>query len=99
MQEGGLINGGGGDAMADDIYVNATMNANGDKQTIAVSAGEYIVPGDVVGHLGSGNTERGADVMDQFVTDVRMDRTGTAIQPDPIDLSEVVPLSYGERYE
>ena len=99
MQEGGLINGGGGDAMADDIYVNATMNANGDKQTIAVSAGEYIVPGDVVGHLGSGNTERGADVMDQFVTDVRMDRTGTGIQPDPIDLSEVVPLSYGERYE
>jgi len=99
MQEGGLIDGGGGDAMADDIYVDATMNANGDKQTIAVSAGEYIVPGDVVGHLGSGNTERGADVMDQFVTDVRMDRTGTAIQPDPIDLSEVVPLSYGERYE
>jgi hypothetical protein len=99
MQEGGLINGGNGDAMADDIYVNATMGANGDKQTIAVSAGEYIVPGDVVGHLGSGNTERGADVMDTFVKDVRMDRTGTAIQPDPIDLSEVVPLSYGERYE
>ena len=99
MQAGGLINGGGGDAMADDIYVNATMGANGDKQTIAVSAGEYIVPGDVVGHLGSGNTERGADVMDTFIKDVRMDRTGTAIQPDPIDLSEVVPLSYGERYE
>jgi hypothetical protein len=99
MQQGGLIDGGGGDAMADDIYVDATINANGDKQTIAVSAGEYIVPGDVVGHLGSGNTERGADVMDQFVTDVRMDRTGTGIQPDPIDLSEVVPLSYGERYE
>ena len=99
MQQGGLIDGGGGDAMADDIYVDATINANGDKQTIAVSAGEYIVPGDVVGHLGSGNTERGADVMDTFVTDVRMDRTGTAIQPDPINLSEVLPLSYGERYE
>ena len=98
MQEGGLINGGTGDAMADDIFVDATMNANGDTQTIAVSAGEYIVPGDVVGHLGSGNTERGADVMDQFVEDVRIDRTGTAVQPDPINLEDVLPLSYGDRY-
>ena len=84
--------------MADDIFVDATMNANGDTQTIAVSAGEYIVPGDVVGHLGSGNTERGADVMDQFVEDVRIDRTGTAVQPDPINLEDVLPLSYGDRY-
>tara|TARA_Y100000593_G_scaffold94143_1_gene191820 strand:- start:1309 stop:2949 length:1641 start_codon:yes stop_codon:yes gene_type:complete len=98
MQTGGLINGGTGDAMADDIFVDATMNANGDTQTIAVSAGEYIVPGDVVGHLGSGNTERGADVMDQFVEDVRIDRTGTAVQPDPINLEDVLPLSYGDRY-
>ena len=98
MQTGGLINGGTGDAMADDIFVDATMNANGDTQTIAVSAGEYIVPGDVVGHLGSGNTERGADVMDQFVDDVRIDRTGTAVQPDPINLEDVLPLSYGDRY-
>lgn len=98
MQEGGLINGGTGDAMADDIFVDATMNANGDTQTIAVSAGEYIVPGDVVGHLGSGNTERGADVMDQFVEDVRIDRTGTAVQPDPINLEDVLPLSYGDKY-
>ena len=98
MQTGGLINGGTGDAMADDIFVDATMNANGDTQTIRVSAGEYIVPGDVVGHLGSGNTERGADVMDQFVEDVRIDRTGTAVQPDPINLEDVLPLSYGDRY-
>tara|TARA_R110001583_G_scaffold56934_1_gene171291 strand:- start:1390 stop:5247 length:3858 start_codon:yes stop_codon:yes gene_type:complete len=98
MQEGGLINGGNGDAMADDIFVDATMNANGDTQTIAVSAGEYIVPGDAVAHLGSGNTERGADVMDQFVEDIRIDRTGTAVQPEPINLEDVLPLSYGDRY-
>tara|TARA_R110002020_G_scaffold366928_2_gene578924 strand:+ start:35 stop:1225 length:1191 start_codon:yes stop_codon:yes gene_type:complete len=98
MQEGGLINGGGGDAMSDDIYVNAEMEANGQTQPIAVSSGEYIVPGDVVSHLGSGNTEGGADVMDQFIEDVRVQRTGTPVQPDPIDLSDVLPDTYGDRY-
>jgi hypothetical protein len=98
MQEGGLINGGGGDAMSDDIYVNAEMEANGGVQPIAVSSGEYIVPGDVVSHLGSGNTEGGADVMDQFIEDVRVQRTGTPVQPDPIDLSDVLPDTYGDRY-
>jgi len=98
MDRGGLINGGGGDAMADDIYVNAEMGMNGEKQTIAVSAGEYIIPGDVVGHLGSGNTQGGAEVLDQFVEDVRVDRTGSPTQPGPIDLSDVLPGTYGERH-
>ena len=95
---GGLINGGGGDAMADDIYVNAEMGMNGEKQTIAVSAGEYIIPGDVVGHLGSGNTQGGAEVLDQFVEDVRVDRTGSPTQPGPIDLSDVLPGTYGGKH-
>ena len=95
---GGLINGGGGDAMADDIFVDAEMGSNGERQTIAVSAGEYIIPGDVVGHLGSGATGGGANVLDQFVEDVRIDRTGSPEQPGPIDLSDVLPGTYGERY-
>jgi hypothetical protein len=95
---GGLINGGGGDAMADDIFVDAEMGSNGEKQTIAVSAGEYIIPGDVVGHLGSGATGGGANVLDQFVEDVRINRTGSPEQPGPIDLSDVLPGTYGERY-
>ena len=98
MDRGGLINGGGGDAMADDILVNAEMGRNGERQPIAVSAGEYIVPGDVVGHLGSGHTERGANVLDQFVEDVRVERTGSPEQPGPVDLSDVLPGTYGERY-
>ena len=95
---GGLINGGGGDAMADDIFVDAEMGSNGETQTIAVSAGEYIIPGDVVGHLGSGATGGGANVLDQFVKDVRINRTGSPEQPGPIDLSDVLPGTYGERY-
>ena len=95
---GGLIDGGGGDAMADDILVNATMGMNGDKQEIAVSAGEYIFPGDALAHLGSGNSEEGAEVMDQFVEDIRVQRTGSPEQPPPIDLRDVLPGTYGERY-
>ena len=95
---GGLINGGGGDAMADDIIVNAEMGMNGERQKIAVSAGEYIVPGDVLAHLGSGNTAEGGEVMDQFIEDVRVQRTGSPEQPGPIDLRDVLPGTYGERY-
>jgi hypothetical protein len=98
MDRGGLINGGGGDAMADDILVNAEMAMNGERQPIAVSAGEYIVPGDVLAHLGSGNTEEGGEVMDQFIEDVRVQRTGSPEQPPPIDLRDVLPGTYGERY-
>ena len=98
MNRGGLINGGGGDAMADDILVHAEMGSNGETQPIAVSAGEYIVPGDVLAHLGSGNTEEGGEVMDQFMEDVRVQRTGSSEQPPPIDLRDVLPGTYGERY-
>jgi hypothetical protein len=98
MDRGGLINGGGGDAMADDIFVNAEMGMNGERQKIAVSAGEYIVPGDVLAHLGSGNTEEGGEVMDQFIEDVRVQRTGSPEQPRPIDLRDVLPGTYGGRY-
>ena len=98
MARGGLINGGGGDAMADDILVNAEMGSNGERQPIAVSAGEYIVPGDVLAHLGSGNTSEGGEVMDQFVEDVRVQRTGSPQQPPPIDLRDVLPGTYGGRY-
>jgi hypothetical protein len=74
------------------------MGMNGERQKIAVSAGEYIVPGDVLAHLGSGNTNEGGEVMDQFIEDVRVQRTGSPEQPSPIDLRDVLPSTYGERY-
>jgi hypothetical protein len=95
-QEGGIIPG-NGDAMADNIITTAdsgTPNA----QDIAISSGEYVVAGDVVSGLGSGNTQRGAAVLDQMQDDVRMDRTGSPQQPPPIDLSDVLPGTYGEQY-
>ena len=96
MQVGGLIPG-NGDAMADDIVTTADEGMPG-AQKIAISSGEYVVAGDVVSGLGSGNTDAGAEVLDQLQEDVRIDRTGTPQQPPPINLSEVLPATYGDRY-
>ena len=96
MQVGGLIPG-NGDAMADDIITMADEGTS-DAQKIAISSGEYVVAGDVVSGLGSGNTDAGAEVLDQLQHDVRIDRTGTPQQPPPIDLSGVLPATYGDRY-
>tara|TARA_R100001143_G_scaffold12165_1_gene13540 strand:+ start:79 stop:372 length:294 start_codon:yes stop_codon:yes gene_type:complete len=96
MQLGGLIPG-NGDAMADDIITTADEGTP-DAQKIAVSSGEYVVAGDVVSGLGSGNTDAGAEVLDQLQEDVRMARTGANGQPPPIDLSGVLPATYGNRY-
>jgi len=96
MQAGGLIPG-NGDAMADDIITTADAGTPG-AQDIAISSGEYIVAGDVVSGLGSGNSQAGAEVLDQLQQDVRMERTGSPEQPPPIDLSEVLPATYGEEY-
>jgi len=96
MQVGGLIPG-NGDAMADDI-ITVADEGTPDAQKIAISSGEYVVAGDVVSGLGSGNTDAGAEVLDQLQEDVRMSRTGANGQPPPMDLSEVLPATYGGRY-
>ena len=96
MQVGGLIPG-NGDAMADNIITTADEGTS-DAQKIAISSGEYVVAGDVVSGLGSGNTDAGAEVLDQLQDDVRIDRTGTPQQPPPMNLSEVLPATYGDRY-
>jgi hypothetical protein len=96
MQQGGLIPG-DGDAMADD-RLGIVNSGDPDSYPILTSDGEYVVAGDVVSGLGSGNSRRGEAVLDQLQEDVRMERTGSPEQPPPIDLSEVLPGTYGEPY-
>jgi hypothetical protein len=83
--------------MADNIITTADAGTPS-AQDIAISSGEYVVAGDVVSGLGSGNSERGAEVLDQLQRDVRTDRTGFPEQPPPIDLADVLPATYGEQY-
>jgi hypothetical protein len=96
MQTGGLIPG-TGDAMADDRF-GVVDAGQPDAYPIKFSSGEFIVAGDVVAGLGSGSTDRGAEVLNNLQDDVRVARNGTTQQAPPIDLSEVLPGTYGGKY-
>tara|TARA_R110000751_G_scaffold1817_1_gene6597 strand:+ start:3912 stop:6344 length:2433 start_codon:yes stop_codon:yes gene_type:complete len=75
--EGEIVGSGGG---MDDMV----QGMIGDQQRVAVSPGEYIVPADVVSGIGDGSTDAGVGELDTMLNRVRMDRTGTMKQPDPL---------------
>jgi len=56
----------------------------GAQQPVAVSPGEYIIPADVVSAAGDGDTDAGARRFDKMLDEVRMQKTGTTKQPDPL---------------
>ncbi len=82
--QGGNVNGyylgGPTDGMADQIP--ATIDNN---QPAALSDGEFVVPADVVSHLGNGNSEAGAQNLYSMMDRVRTDRTGNPEQGRQID--------------
>jgi len=67
--------GGSTDGMADNIP--ASINSN---QPARLSDGEFVVPADVVSHLGNGNSDAGAHQLYGMMDRVRQARTGTAEQ-------------------
>ena len=83
-QTEGMIAGDSG-GMDDEV-----MGMIGEEQPVAVSPGEYIVAADVVSGLGDGNSDAGADVLDDMMQNVRNARSGGR-QPSPIDKSAVMP--------
>ena len=70
---------GAGSGMGDEI-----TGMIGNQQPVAVSPGEYIVPADVVSGIGDGSTDAGAAELDEMLERVRMERTGTTEQPQPM---------------
>jgi hypothetical protein len=82
--QGGDINGyylgGTTDGMADRIP--ATID---NMQPAALSDGEFVIPADVVGHLGNGNSDAGAQNLYSMMERVRKDRTGNPEQGRQID--------------
>ena len=83
-QTEGMIAGDSG-GMDDEV-----MGMIGEEQPVAVSPGEYIVAADVVSGLGDGNSDAGADVLDDMMQNVRNARSGGR-QPSPVDKSAVMP--------
>lgn len=77
---------GPGDGMSDSIP--ATI---GDKQPARLADGEFVVPADVVSHLGNGSTKAGAKRLYQMMDKVRVARTGTKKQGKQINPQKFMP--------
>jgi hypothetical protein len=76
----GYYLGGPTDGMADQIP--ATVDG---MQPAALSDGEFVIPADVVSHLGNGNSDSGAQNLYSMMERVRKDRTGNPNQGRQID--------------
>jgi len=85
-QSQGYYLGGTTDGMADQI----PANING-QQEAALSDGEFVMPADVVSHLGNGNSDAGAKVLYSMMDRVRQARTGTKEQGRKITPNKFTP--------
>jgi hypothetical protein len=74
------------DGMADKIPAKI-----GEKQPAALSHGEFVIPADVVSHLGNGNSEAGAKVLYDMMAKIRKARTGNAKQGKEINPAKFMP--------
>jgi hypothetical protein len=93
MAEGGLTNLASGrylqgqtDGMADQIPAQI-----GNDQPAALSHGEFVIPADVVSHLGNGNSDAGAKKLYQMMDKVRQARTGNKKQGKKINPDKFMP--------
>jgi hypothetical protein len=77
---------GPGDGMSDNIP--ATI-AN--KQPARLADGEFVIPADVVSHLGNGSTEAGAKRLHEMMNKVRKARTGNQKQGKQINPNKFMP--------
>lgn len=80
LQEEGRYLRGKTDGMADEV--DATIDG---KEPAKLSDGEFVIPADVVSHLGNGNSEAGAKLLQEMMARVRKERTGNEKQGKQID--------------
>ncbi len=87
---GGMASGrylsGGGDGMSDSIP--ATIN---NKQPARLADGEFVVPADVVSHLGNGSSNAGAKKLYGMMDKVRTARTGKKKQAPAVKTDKYMP--------
>jgi hypothetical protein len=82
---------GAGDGMSDSI--NASIDGEGKRphEPIRVADGEYIVPADVVSHLGNGSSNAGSKKLDAMAAKARSARTGKSKQAPQVNTSRFIP--------
>jgi len=85
LKEGKYLNG-ATDGMADKVRANIDG-----VQEARLSDGEFVIPADVVSHLGNGNSDAGAKVLKDMMARVRKARTGSTKQGKEIDPKKYMP--------
>jgi len=86
---GGKLLRGPGDGMSDSIP--AVIHGN-KPQRAALADGEFVVPADVVSHLGNGSTEAGSRKLYEMMDKVRMARTGRKKQAPAVKSHKFLPV-------
>jgi hypothetical protein len=77
---------GGGDGMSDSIRARI-----GGKQEARLADGEFVVPADVVSHLGNGSSNAGAKKLYAMMDRVRKSRTGKTRQAPEVNTRRLMP--------
>jgi hypothetical protein len=85
MKKGGYLDG-DGDGMSDSIP--ATIE---DRQPARLADGEFVVPADVVSHLGNGSSKAGAKQLYSMLDRIRQARTGNKKQGKRINALKHLP--------
>jgi len=84
--DGGRLLKGPGDGMSDSIPAQI-----GRKQPARLADGEFVVPADVVSHLGNGSTDAGAKRLYSMMDKVRHARTGKKKQAPEVNTKKFLP--------
>ncbi len=85
LKEGKYLNG-ASDGMADKLPANIEGG-----QEARLSDGEFVIPADVVSHLGNGNSDAGAKTLYAMMDRIRKARTGTEEQGKKISAHKMLP--------
>jgi hypothetical protein len=84
--DGGRMLKGPGDGMSDSIPA-----VIGSKQPARLADGEFVVPADVVSHLGNGSTDAGAKRLYGMMDNIRKARTGKKKQAPEVKVNKFLP--------
>lgn len=84
--DGGQLLKGPGDGMSDNIPAKI-----GNTQPARLADGEFVVPADVVSHLGNGSTDAGAKQLYKMMDKIRHARTGNKKQGKKINPNKYLP--------
>ena len=82
----GKLVSGNGDGMSDSIKANIDGT-----QEARLTDGEFVIPADVVSHLGNGSTDAGSKRLYDMMARVRKARTGRSNQAPQVNVDRMMP--------